>query len=282
MHRNKIVGALIAAALATGTVAVGQLPALAAAADTTPTITAAATSNLPTVNGAVWVAFRYPVKKYSQAQISGNVANAAAGNVVRLYAKQFGQHSPTEVDSPITLNPTGTTTPYSFSVTPAIATSYTVELFATSSDTTPLASATPVAVWVVATHEFGRFSRCRHRPTCHVNTHLRVLVPASALKTERSKRWFVYFGIRFSPTGTVPPKTLKLGAGHPHVSAPQKINSHEYAVTITISFFVGNHGWFLEIWPCQRDTEAKDGVGLPGRHGCGTLRQISAKRIYLG
>jgi len=273
--------AFAAAALAVGIIAGPQAPAIGAQAKAAPTITAVASSKLPPIGGAVWVHFLDPKKKFSTARISGAVTGAATGNVLKLFGQQFGQSHAKQVGATIALKPTGAPAPYSFTAAPALATSYTVELFAISSDTTPLATSAPVTVYSAATHLFGKFSRCG-RPTCHTTTRLRVLVPARALKTEKPKRWFVYFGVKLSPLGDVPPRTLRLGAGHPHVSAPREVNGHEYAVTITVSFFIGNNGWFFLIWPCQRDTEAKDGLGLPGKHGCGTLKSISVNRSYLG
>ena len=55
-----------------------------------------------------------------------------------------------------------------------------------------------------------------------------------------------------------------------------------YAVTIKFTFRIGNRGYFYEFNACQPDTEAKDGLNLPGHHGCGTLKEISSKRPYLG
>ncbi len=66
------------------------------------------------------------------------------------------------------------------------------------------------------------------------------------------------------------------------MSRAKKINAHEYEVTITFTFRIGNDGYFYAFRACQRDTEAKDGLNLPGQHGCGTLKVISVKRPYLG
>jgi hypothetical protein len=167
-------------------------------------------------------------------------------------------------------------------VTPTIATRYTVELFTDSSESTPaLATSAAVKVFVVSHHKFSGGNRCA-RPTCHETYRLKVLLPASTLRIEKAKKWYVYFGIRYSNTGIPVPRTLRLGAGHVHVSAPRKVNSHEFAVTLTFSFFIGNHGARWVFWPCTKDTETKDGLGLPGHHGCGTLRSVSINRVYLG
>jgi hypothetical protein len=59
------------------------------------------------------------------------------------------------------------------------------------------------------------------------------------------------------------------------------VNSQQFAVTLTFSFRIGNDGYFFEINACQRDTESKDGLNLPGHHGCGN-RSISSTLPYLG
>ena len=66
------------------------------------------------------------------------------------------------------------------------------------------------------------------------------------------------------------------------MSRPRKINPQEYAVTIKFTFRIGNDGYRYWFFPCQRDTVAKDGLNLPGHHGCGTLHEIGSTRLYLG
>jgi hypothetical protein len=277
--RMKHIGARLAVAAVTGAlIAAPQVPAFAATA-AAPTISITAKSALPRITGDVLVVWRS--SSAGSATISGSITNGVAGEIVKLYARQFPFTKPAApIGTPITLTTNGTS-PYSFTATPTLATRYTVKLFASATATTPLATSTRVTVFVASNAHIGGFRLCS-RPICHERFHIRVLVPASTLRTEKGKKWHDYFGIRFSRTGLLRPRTLTLGAGHPHFSPARKLNSHEFAVTLTLSFFVGNHGYNFLIFPCQRDTEAKDGLNLPGHHGCGTLRTISSHRIYLG
>jgi hypothetical protein len=275
--RMKHIGARLAVAAVTGAlVAAPQAPAFAATA-AAPTISITAKSALPKITGDVLVVWRSSAKS---ATISGSITNGVAGEIVKLYAQQFPFKNPAApIGTPITLSTTGTS-PYSFTATPTLATRYRVKLFA-SDGVTVLATSTRVTVYVASNAHISGFRPCS-RPTCHERFHIRVLVPASTLRTEKGKKWYEYFGIRFSRTGIPRPRILTLGAGHPHFSPARKLNSHEFAVSLTFSFFVGNHGYNFLFFPCQRDTEAKDGLNLPGHHGCGTLRSISSHRIYLG
>jgi hypothetical protein len=278
MGMNKIGVRIAATAVAGALAAASQLPALAAPAST-PTITIAASSKLPKVTGFVAVIFRAPGLR--SAKISGAITGAADGQVVKLYAQRFPfKKAPAPTGTPITISLPGASTPYSFMATPTLATRYTVELFADATATTPLATSAVVTVYVTSDGHISGGQRCG-RPTCHEKFRLQLTVPASTLKTEIHKRWFVYFGIRFSARSLLP-RTLRLGAGHVHVSAPRKISGRKFAVTLTFTFFIGNHGFRFVFFPCQRDTERKDGLNLPGHHGCGTLKSVSIHRIYLG
>jgi hypothetical protein len=85
-------------------------------------------------------------------------------------------------------------------------------------------------------------------------------------------------GVRLPPR----PKFLRLGADGAHSTKARRVSANQYQVTITFTFRVGNDSYFWLFFPCQRDSEARDGLNLPGHHGCGTLRVISSKRVYLG
>jgi len=267
---------IAAAALIAGGIVAPQLPALATAR-AAPTITIAAKSKLPKITGNVLVIWRSAADQ--SATIHGKLTGGTNGDQLRLYAKQFPFNKSPVLVSQITVSKANV--PYSFTVIPTLATRYQVKFF--NSGTGKAVAASPrVTVYVAADARASGGSPCR-RPVCHQTWHLRVLVPPSTLRTERPKRWFVYFGLSLSRTGEPPPpKILRLGAGNPQVSRPTKINGHEYAVTIKLSFRIGRHGYFYSFFPCQRDTEAKDGLNLPGHHGCGTLKEIGRNRRYLG
>jgi hypothetical protein len=54
-----------------------------------------------------------------------------------------------------------------------------------------------------------------------------------------------------------------------------------YRYTFSFSFRIGNDGCAWNWLACVKDTESKDGLGLPGQHGCGA-RKVSATVDYLG
>ncbi|HEX6930964.1 MAG TPA: hypothetical protein VF162_02385 [Streptosporangiaceae bacterium] len=274
----------LVAAGATTVLGVAQVPALAAPNVTTPTISISAKSGIKPVTGDVFVVFR--ASALANAQIKGTVTGATSGQVLQLFAQQFPFKKPAvALGSPVTLTPTGSSTPYSFKVTPTLATRYRVELFTDSSETTLVATSAVQVVYVTARGHWSGARTCNRRgqrPVCHQRVHLTVTVPPSTLRTERPKPWHLYFGLKLSRSGEPsPPKTLKLGAGHAHVVSVKKLNSQQYAVTMTFSFRIGNNGYFFAINACQKDTEPTDGLNLPGHHSCGN-RFISSKIPYLG
>ena len=271
---------IAAVALLASAISAVTTPALATAR-ATPTISIVAKSAIPKITGDVLVVWRKAPDE--SATIKGTVSGGASGEVLRLYAQQFPF---TQVPKVVAKRTLGATQRYSFTVTPGLATRYQAKLFVNGTSHVSLAVSPKVEVFV-AGHFHGRGgSSCNapgQRPVCHQTWHLHVFVPPSTLRTEMPKRWFIYFGLSLSRTGEPPPpRILKLGAGNPRVSRPTKISAHEYGVTIKFSFRIGNRGYFYSFFPCQRNTEAKDGLNLPGRHGCGTLHEIGSKRRYLG
>jgi hypothetical protein len=270
---------LLTAAAVASVVGIAQAPAMAAPS-ARATISISAKSALKPITGNVLVVFR--AGKFASAHIKGTVRGGATGQVLQLFAQQFPfKKAPVKIDAPITLS--GASKAYSFPVTPTLATHYRVELFTDSSETTRVGQSAVQNVYVAA---FGRFSGLKscanQRPVCHQRIHVTVTVPPSTLRTERHKAWHPYFGLTLRRSGTAPrPKTLKLNGGHAHVGGTQKLNSHQYRVTITYSFRIGNDAAFFIVAACQKDTESTDGLNLPGRHSCGN-KVISSRLPYLG
>jgi hypothetical protein len=109
-----------------------------------------------------------------------------------------------------------------------------------------------------------------------------VFVPPSALKTEMAKRWYTYFNLVLAPVvEPAPPTLLLLGHGNPHVAPSQQIAPNEYQFVTTFSFTIGTDAYYWRWTKCARDSEAQDGIGLPGSHGCGVGR-VTADQGYLG
>jgi Protein kinase domain len=239
----------------------------------------AARSAFPPAAGDVYV--EYQQGSSASAELSGEVKRATKGEVAQLYARQFPYtRAPVPVGTVI-LHPSGSTATYAFRVTPILATRYTVEVFGSSTAAAPLATSAGRTIYVATGGSYGNAQTCT-RPVCHETLPVHVLVPASALSTEISKPWYVYFNITLSD-GKVPPapKVLLLNAGGARVTAPQRASADEFERTITLSFSVGNDAYNWNWTSCNQDTEAQDGMGLPGRHGCGDP-SVDVSAGYLG
>ena len=270
--------ALVAALTGSMTMAAllaGVVPAHAA----TPTITVTATSSNPRVTGDVFV--YYLGGKYGSARIHGTITGAANGEVATLYAQRFPYARPAKPIRSITLSVTGPTTAYSFTVAPTLATRYQVKVFARKGATTPRATSHRQSLYVAANGYFTGGNNCPGA-VCRETFHVYTILPSSALGVEMSKHLYPYFGLNLSATGTPPyPTWLYLNAGNASVSPAHRISASEFETTVTYSFTVGNDGaaWAWN-W-CSKDTVSRDGLGLPGSHGCGA-RRIRSNISYLG
>ena len=98
-----------------------------------------------------------------------------------------------------------------------------------------------------------------------------IYVPPSALQAEMSKQRHLYLGFNLGPAGTTPPYPSSL---QPHAdavfSAPQRVADDAYRVTVSYSYTVGTDASSAYWDICTQDTEAQDGVGLPGPQRCGS------------
>jgi serine/threonine protein kinase len=276
-RRRIVVAAFLAVIIvAAAGLAAGLLPGSPAKTTAVPI---SVKSALPAVSGDVYVV--YLGGKQANAEIYGEISKAANGEVAQLYAQQFPyQNAPTQAGSVI-LHPAGTTARFEFQVTPALATRYRVELFQSSTASTPLAKSGIATIYVVLGGTTGNTQTCS-RPVCRESIQTTNLVPPSALQTEMSKPWYPYFGINLAPAKEPPPpQWLLLGTGNGHVTASRRISADEFSETVTFSFRIGNDAYDWDWTTCVEDTEAEDGIGLPGHHGCGDER-VLASASYLG
>lgn len=262
-------------ALAAGMLAAGQATAFAAGQAATK-IGITVKTGVPVITGDHLVVFGSggPAK----AHISGTATGVHAGEVIELFAQRFPfSGAPVKVGR---ASVGGTRAKYSFTVQPTLATRYRAEVLA-KNGTTVLATSPRIIVYVAALTSFSKLPNCK-RPVCHITSHIITTVPPATFATERAKHFFVYFGLKLSRHGEpAPPKTLTRGAGNPKVSAIRKLSNHVYEITLKLSFRINNDGFRFEFLTCQPDSEAKDGLNLPGHHGCGT-KSISSRIFYLG
>jgi hypothetical protein len=265
--------------LAAGSIGAGAIPAAASpAAGLTATISAQ--SQFAPITGDVIVL--YDAGKYGNVTISGQVSGATADDEVTatLYAQQFPFKKPATpiAEQTLLLGP-GTATPYGFTATPTLATKYFVEVFA-SGTTAPVGQSAPQVVYVTDNESAYGIKKCT-RPVCHETIRLYTAIPASAYRHEAAKRWYVYFALNLSPTrAPAEPKFVYLDNSI-KVSAVKRISSTKFERTISLSFTIGNDGYYWSWLQCTKDSEAKDGIGLPGSHGCGAKR-VSSRVVYLG
>lgn len=270
MSRFARAGAL--AALAGGVLAASLLPALAASAATSPAITLTASSKIR-VTHDVMVA--YQAGSYASAKISGTLTGAAKGEVVTLLATPFGATTATAAGT-VTLGSTHKS--YSFSVTPTLATAYQAVL---SQGSTTLATSKAKTVYVEPTGKISGLRGCA-RPTCRETLRLAIVLPPSALATEMAKHIYAYFNVNLRRTGTPPrPTWVYLGRGHASVSKPKQLQAGKYTYSVSYRFHIGNDGFYWWWLACSKDSEATDGLGLPGSHSCGDKR-VKVLSTYLG
>jgi Protein kinase domain len=239
----------------------------------------AATSSLRPVTGDVWVMYRGG--NDASAQVRGEIKGVKSGETAQLYAQPFPYRSAPARAGSVILQPSGNTATYAFQVTPSVATRYKVELLRSSTAASPLATSATSTIYVALSGTNGKAQRCG-RPVCHQTFHLSVPVPAPALTTEISKRWYSYFAVALAPARAPPaPRRLRLGAGHAHITKSRRISATEFGLTITYSFRIGARAYDWSWNVCTKDTEAADGIGLPGHHGCGD-KNLAASASYAG
>lgn len=275
-RRLIVVAAVIIAAAG---LAAGLLAAAGPAQAPTTTVPILVKSAEPAVSGDVRVV--YLGGEQANAEVYGEIRKTVTGEVARLYAQQFPYHNaPTQVSS-VVLHPAGTTASYEFQVTPTLATSYRVELFQNSAASKPLATSGAATIYVVNFVTTEKIQTCG-RPVCSESLEVFYWVPPPALQTEMSKRLYLYLGVNLAPIIVPPvPQWLMLGAGNSHATAPRRISANEFSYTITFSFQVGDDALHWAWRACRKATEAEDGLGLPGNHGCGDARVLQSAS-YVG
>ena len=276
-RRRVVVAALAAVIVAAAGLTVGLLGGSTASPSVAVPISVKSAETA--VSGDVYVV--YHGSKLANAQVYGTIKKAASGEVAQLYAQPFPyHHAPTQVGSVI-LHPAGTTASYEFQVSPALATRYRVELLPSSTASAPLGTSAMATIYVVIGRA-SEYTQTCGRPVCHESLFTDNYVPPSALQTEMAKPWYAYFGVNLSSgKEPPPPQWLTLGAGSGHFTAAHRIAADEFSETVTFSFRIGNDAYHWEWTTCSKDTEAADGIGLPGQHGCGAERVLSSAP-YLG
>jgi hypothetical protein len=269
-------------AVAGGLVAgIPALPAATASTAATSIITINATSpNYPgirhkdhgLVDGHAIVVYRDTAKGANTGVVSGKVTALATTETATLLAKPFGAKTFKRGKSvTVTPNSSGVAR-YSFNVSPSLATQYKVQL---SGNT---AASRVVTVYAIAGERASRPSQRCGRTSCKFSFRFYTFVPTSqAYRTESGKHWYLYLAVWYGKR--VPNEyTLSTSA---RASRVRKVNGREFVHTFTYHIPLRNGGAFWIVQACVKDTEPKDGLGLPGHHGCGD-KHVSRTAIYLG
>jgi hypothetical protein len=208
--------------------------------------------------------------RYDEARLSGEVSGAKSGDTARLYAQAFGAKGFTADGKPIALTGTSPQS-YSFTVKPTIATAYKVVVATGSTVDTTSSTAT---VYMATNQNYGpNRQHCTHA-RCTNSFTFYTRLPASAYKTEAAKPWFFYIAVGSRKV----PKFVYLSK-RVTISRASKVNSHEFAVTFTFTTAGTNPPWWTEV--CTKDSESRDGLGLPSHHGCGAKR-LNTSANYVG
>jgi hypothetical protein len=257
--------------------AASTVPAQAASVSTYSISIHAKNPNFPNVTGDTLVV--YGQKGLQNATIGGTVTGASAGDVVTLLAEPFKATHYSRVGTPLTL--TSSTQLYSFSVRPTLATKYKAQVTTgTAIDATSKVQSVYVALAQVLVRN-GAHEKCG-RTECSLTVKTRTLVPGSAYRTETTKHWYLYLAVNRShgAPSTRAPKYLPLSTTS-STSKARKVGASSYYLTWTFRWLTrGEHTYPIPN-ACTKDAVTKDGLGLPGHHGCGA-KKVRSNVIYLG
>ncbi len=266
-------GAAIAAQLA------ASAPAHATPTAPAPAITIAVTSRFRPVTHDVFVVFQ--AGPSTSAAVHGTIAGAAAGDVAVLFGQEFPYKKPAV--RLVSQRLASGKAAYSFTVTPVLATRYAVRLFANGSPKAPqLATSRALNLYVIGNGLVSTGAVHCAVPTCRVTVKVFSIVPPTTLRTEIAKPIHPYFGLSLG-TVTVPPppKWMILDGGHARVTRALRLSPVKFEHTVSFTFTTGTHSFSWAQFTCFRDSEPRDGLGLPGYHSCGAARVLRTVP-YLG
>ncbi len=255
------------------------MPAQAASPATYGVTISATSPNYPgavhgKVLGFALVIYKDTKENANTATVSGNVTGASSGDTATLLAKPFGAASfkPAPVQ-PVTLTGAPSQS-LAFGVQPSVATTYEIQV---TTGATVDATSAHQTVYVTETGGINHLKEKCHGLKCTITYRLYEILPSSGRITESKKHIYLY---QMFFTGTTPAKSFTL-ATSATASKAVKINAGEFENVITFHVKFRNRTQHWLPASCTKDSENLDGLGLPGRHGCGAKR-FSSKAVYLG
>jgi hypothetical protein len=209
---------------------------------------AVTTGNQP-LGGLVYATYGSP------ATVAGVVDGAQAGTGVVLQANVFPFTSGFSTVGQAT---TGNGGAYTFSPKPSLATQYRVAL---ASDSTSMSAAATV---YVTSRGVGVNPPCVSSGSyCTLHIGANYTYPSTVATKEGAKPQYVYLGVGYG-TSVVHASRVTLRR-----TARQQRSGSTFRVRVAISFPTPGAPYHYNWVICAKDTEAADGLGLPGHHHCG-------------
>lgn len=221
------------------------------------------------VSGFTWVYYKPAAD--SAATVSGTAINVSTGDTVTLYAAPFGAKTLTATGKPVTLTADNLgNASFSFTVHPSRETKYEAEVTQDSLH----ATSTAQAIYVTRGFADNHFTQsCRH-DHCTASYRFYVEIPASAYKSEFKKHWYLYFAAAANQPATYPLSKTASAKNH-------KVNAGEFYALFTFRWKTKHPSLATWRFGCIKDTESSNGIGLPGKHGCGN-KKLSTTLPYVG
>jgi hypothetical protein len=242
-------------------------------------VTIGTTSTFVPVTGDTLVRYRAPFPA-DTAHVNGSVTGIPAtvtSVVVTLLKKPFGATTFISTGLRANLLPTNGTATYTFPVRPAVATSYEVAVSPTAASAALTSG--PQTVYVIPDVTVAGL-KCA-RPSCSGQLVITAQFPPSAFGTESPKKLNVYQGFREAADRT-PAEPDALSLAGPAQTVARDATKFTVQYTYRYGFNIGRaNGYQWKINYCTQDTETRDGIGLPGDHGCGN-KKVSTDAPYLG
>lgn len=263
------------ATLTAGAAIAASFMSVAPASAAAPTFTIFLTSKFAPVTNDVFVAFQ-AASGQGSAAVHGRMNGVTKGEVLTLYGQEFPFTAKPAPLRSITVTSTSGTQAYSFPVTPVLETHYNVRLFP-SATSHALIAASPAVTLFVLPNGSATIGKSCSGTTCRATQNALTILPSVALSTEMAKHLYPYFAVNLSPTSQPPlPTVLTLNAGNPVVKVT-RIHANEFRTFVTWTFSVGHNNATWNFESCTKDTVTKDGLGLPGSHGCGATKLVAGK-----
>ncbi len=137
-------------------------------------------------------------------------------------------------------------------------------------------TSTPVTVYVTEGGTLtNKHNRCS-RTSCTFSYKITEFLPASAYKTETHKQFYLYLAVGLpEDSGQVHPRQGR------HGIQDQEDQLRRVRGDLHLACCAPSWRGELDHHVCTKDSESKDGMGLPGTHSCGN-RHISRKVRYIG